>query len=342
MTDSSTENLAGTMVGPCRVVRRIAMGGMSALYEAVLEPSGQKVALKVIRPEHAGDNDFVRRIAAELQAAQQLAHPNIVRVYTLGALDDGRPWLSMELLDGHSLTEASNRQPLSRAEVVEVLEQVLAALSHAHQHGVIHRDLKPDNLFVVSRSPKLLVKLLDFGLARHAAEPQGAAPQTHNNRGVGTPAYCAPEQALGQPVSPASDLYAFGVLAYELLLGRLPFEPRSPMDVLRDHVYTPVPAPRKVDPDFPPTAERWLLALLAKKPEQRTARAAEALEGLLEVKAALLGQANPKEGRVQPHQARTVAAGDTAGPPPSKPWAKVALGVVLFVAALFLGWALGR
>jgi serine/threonine-protein kinase len=208
-----------------RIVRRLGRGGMGEVYQAERVASGEHVALKCVLRELAQDDGALRRFQAEARAASGLGHPNIVDVFATGTLADGRPYLCMELLRGHSLQhELDTHGRLSEARAVELAIAVCDALQCAHAGGIVHRDLKPANVFIVPRTQAPdLVKLLDFGVAKMLAQP--GARLTTTGIVLGTPHFMAPEQASGEgEIDQRVDVYALGVLLYYCVTGRLPFE----------------------------------------------------------------------------------------------------------------------
>jgi serine/threonine-protein kinase len=267
------------LVGRYRVTRFVGRGGMGAVYEVVHAPSGRELALKVLPAEHATTAQLVARFQREAQAQALLEHPNIVEVVDLGALEDGSLYIAMELVRGHSVGDLLEAGPLHPRRALVVANQVLEALGHAHERGIVHRDLKPDNVMIVrAGEPGLeydLVKLLDFGLVKlvgEAAAELGDAKLTQTGIVFGTPAYMSPEQALGRPVDARSDLYALGVLLFEMLTGRRPFLGSDALAVLREHVSAPPPALADVAPGAPwctPEMEAVVARALSKTPEGR-------------------------------------------------------------------------
>jgi len=235
------------------------------------------VAIKVLQQELARDPDHMQRLASEARAVSAIHHRGIVDIFGFGQLPDGRQYLVMELLHGRPLDLILHeRAPLPAAEALEVLEEIADALHAAHRVGVIHRDLKPSNVFLAepAHGPRY-VKLLDFGLAKRAAKPGGTTPQTRASMMVGTPQYMAPEQARGEEVGPATDLYALGVVAFEMVTGVLPFGGATPFEVAYKHVKEAPPRPSSVTPGIAPQLEAMILALLEKDPSRRPGSALE-------------------------------------------------------------------
>jgi len=257
---------------------------MAVVYKAFQPSLNRYVALKVLPDYYQHDPEFVARFKQEAQAAAQLSHPNIVVIYDVGE-DAGVHYIAMEYLECGSLGDrlaqaAAQGWTYNQQEALSVIEQVGSALDYAHSRGVIHRDIKPANiLFAADGRPKVT----DFGIARAA----DTARLTRTGVLLGTPEYMSPEQAGGGQIDQRSDLYALGVMAYEMLTGRVPFQSDTPHATLHAVVYEPPPAPRLVNPGLSPAVESVLLQALAKQPEARFQRGA-ALSGAL--RAALTGQ----------------------------------------------------
>ncbi|WP_426749483.1 protein kinase domain-containing protein [Myxococcus sp. Y35] len=257
--------LVGTRCGSFRLVRRLGRGGMGSVYLGEHVSIGSRVAVKVLHAHLTMYPELVQRFHAEARAVNLIGHENIVSIFDMDAAPP-RPYLIMELLDGAPLS-AWVGTPLAAGAVVSVLSQVCDALQAAHARGIVHRDLKPDNIFVVRRkrgTPS--VKVLDFGIAKLG---DAQMPQTHAGIIVGTPEYMAPEQSLGRGVDGRADLYALGVIAYQLLTGRLPFTDEGMTAQLVAHQLRAPPPLSSVHPSVPAALERVILRALAKKPEDR-------------------------------------------------------------------------
>jgi serine/threonine-protein kinase len=258
------------------------MGEVYRATDAVLE---RQVALKVLHRSLAGDRGFVERFRREARAAANLNHPNIVAVYDWGAVD-GIYYMVMEHVAGVSARELLEAEGLlAPAQAADVLLQTLAALEHAHRQGIVHRDIKPENLMV---TPEGAVKVTDFGLARAYADAQ----ITEAGTVTGTVQYLSPEQLQGEPADPRTDLYALGVVAYELLTGRLPFTGETPMAIAYKHIHQRVPAPSARNPAVPAGLDGWVASVTEKQRELRPESAAEARRDL-EAEARLLPPAPP-------------------------------------------------
>jgi serine/threonine-protein kinase len=265
----------GRQLGEYVLRQRIGSGGMGVVYSGEHTSIGRKAAIKLIREEHA-QSPHARDLLTEARAASAIRHHGIIDVYGFGHQPGVGQYLVMEYLEGQPLNELIRDQgALPPARALPILCEVLDALSAAHAMGVIHRDLKPSNIFVVRQSNGAeYIKVLDFGLAKRTTTPDATSAQTHSNLIIGTPQYMAPEQALCEAVGPQTDLYAVGVIAFELLTGQRPFPGRSHMEVVAHHLKSPPPAPSSLVPQ-PPELDALVLRLLIKEPKQRPASASE-------------------------------------------------------------------
>jgi class 3 adenylate cyclase/predicted ATPase/tRNA A-37 threonylcarbamoyl transferase component Bud32 len=259
----------GALVAGYRIERLLGVGGMGAVYEAVHPIIGKRAAVKVIQAHAASSKTGIERFVQEARLVNQIRHPCIVDVFGFDALPDGRPVLIMELLEGETLAQlVARRGRLSARESISLLLPVLDALSAAHAAGVIHRDLKPENLFVTRDARGTSVKVLDFGIAKLVDAPPGSGLTSVTGGQIGTPRYMSPEQCRGQNVDGRSDLYAIGLILYELLAGRGPFTGGSPAEFLGQHLYAePTRLGTYVAVD--PPLEELVMRLLAKEREQR-------------------------------------------------------------------------
>jgi serine/threonine protein kinase len=275
--------LIGQLLGEYRVLERIGRGGMGVVYRGEQPQIGKQVAIKVVLHEAAHDPEAMQRMMDEARAVNAVRHPNIVDIFSLGQLPDGRPYVVMELLEGQSLQDLlKERGFLTVTQVLDVLGQALAALEAAHRVGVIHRDLKPANIAVDSREAGLRVTLLDFGLALRQSAPPTRA--TDEGLVVGTPAYMSPEQVRGEAVTSATDVYAMGVVAWTLLTGREPFSGQTLIEVMAHHLETPAP-PLPDALEVPPALADLIARMLEKNPAARPT----ASEARAEVKALTQG-----------------------------------------------------
>ncbi|MCY1018329.1 serine/threonine-protein kinase [Pyxidicoccus sp. MSG2] len=279
MADSATDPLLSTKVGEYIVQERIGSGGMGVVYRAVHPLIGKQVAIKVLRAELVSQQQ-VERLLIEGRAVNAIHHPGIIDIFGFGDLPDGRPYITMELLRGHSLSALIRKQGrLDVSTTIRILDEMLAALGAAHQAGVVHRDLKPGNVFMVEgRDGSHSVKLVDFGIAKLVQSHDG--PTTLEGTILGTPEFMAPEQIRGAPSSPSADLYAVGVIAFQMLTGERPFK-GEPFQVLFAHVEQPAPVPSSKAPGIPPELDTLVLHLLAKEPALRP-QSAEAVRQALQ------------------------------------------------------------
>ncbi len=260
---ASPDTLVGrTIAGKFIIEAHIGSGAMGAVYRARQIALEKTVAIKVLHGEHAGEPQFVARFHREAKAASRLNHPNSMQVIDFGEDPDGLLYIAMEYLDGRSLHRVLREdRPLPASRIAEILMQTLAALAVAHDMGVVHRDLKPENIIVLSGTdddgrPRDIVKVCDFGIAKISdgrayrsgtgGDRESAAPATTAGLIVGTPEYMSPEQGRGEKLDPRSDLYAVGVILFEMLTGRVPFEAENAIGVLLRHVTEAAPRPSEV------------------------------------------------------------------------------------------------
>jgi serine/threonine-protein kinase len=272
-----------TLPGGYHILDLISVGGMGRVYRAEQSALGRTVAVKIIHPHLLSDENSALRFITEARAASQLNHPNSIAVFDFGRTDDGQPYLVMEFLRGKDLARVAYEEgPLVFSRIVDVLRQTLAALSEAHDLGIVHRDLKPENIILEPlRRGGDFVKVVDFGLAKLRADAQ-APSVTSPGIVCGTPDYMAPEQGRGDPIDGRSDLYAMGVILFQLLTGRLPFEADSPTQVVMMHMTIPVPDPRQVAPErnIPEPLVQVVNKALAKDAKKRYQDAIEFADAL--------------------------------------------------------------
>ncbi|NWF70684.1 MAG: serine/threonine protein kinase [Chloroflexi bacterium] len=254
---------AGEQVGPYQIVGQLGQGGMAAVYKAYHPALDRYVAIKTMHSALAEDDSFLARFRREAQIIAKLEHPHIVPVHDFNE-HEGQPYLVMKYVEGHTLKDELDDNKLTLAQALHILKAVAAALSYAHQQGVLHRDVKPSNVIIDTRN---IPYVSDFGLARLIASGDSTLS---NNAILGTPQYMSPEQALTPAAIDArADVYSLGVMLYEIVLGRVPFSGDTPYAIIHDHIYTPLPLPSQVDPRIPPQIELVLMKALAKDPEER-------------------------------------------------------------------------
>jgi serine/threonine-protein kinase len=262
------------------LVETLGGGGMAEVYLAHDDVLDREVALKILRNQYANDEEFVERFRREAQSAAKLSHPNIVSIYDRGRSEDGAYYIAMEHVQRGTLKDRIKRDgALDPGVATGVALQIADALQVAHENGVIHRDIKPQNVLVTRTGD---VKVTDFGIARAAS-----SPLTQTSAVLGTAGYMSPEQAMGQSVGQGSDLYSLGVVLYETLTGELPYDAESPISVAMKHVNDPPRSPREANLEVPEPLDAITLKLLAKDPEDRYASASELADDLERVRSGL-------------------------------------------------------
>src|SRR5215213_8450617 len=247
------------------VVRPLGSGGMGEVYLARDRVLGRDVALKVLRKQYAGDDEFAERFKREAKSAASLSHPNIIQVYDRGETEEGASYIAMEYVPGGTLKERISREgPLEAADTAGLGAQVAEALGAAHDRGMVHRDIKPQNVLLAARAGS-------------------SATISRTGAVMGTAGYMSPEQALGKPATPKSDLYSLGVVLYEALTGELPYTADNPIAVSMKHVNEPLRPPVELNPRIPEGMNALVTKLLAKDPEDRYADAEELADDLRRV-----------------------------------------------------------
>ncbi|NLT95005.1 MAG: Stk1 family PASTA domain-containing Ser/Thr kinase, partial [Clostridia bacterium] len=273
------------------ILALIGGGGMSLVYQAKDIFLNRIVALKVLREQYASDNDFVRRFRREAQAVASLSHPNIVNIYDVGR-DQHIHYLVMEYVKGKTLKEIiDERAPLPLNEVIDIVKQICDALEHAHENSIVHRDIKPHNILITRGGRG---KVTDFGIARAAS----TATVTHTRGIIGSVHYFSPEQAKGEITDEKSDIYSLGIVLYQMVTGRLPFEGESPISVALMHIQNqPVP-PSQYNPHITEAMEKIILKAINKKPDERYENVAKLR---LDLRMALLGKMANESGEFLEH-----------------------------------------
>ena len=331
----------GENIGPYRIVEQLGQGGMATVYKAYHAALDRYVALKVLHPAFHEDQTFAGRFQREARVVAKLEHPSIVPVYDY-AEHEKRPYLVMKYIEGETLKARLSRGALNAAEITQVVDAVGSALAYAHRQGILHRDIKPSNVLIGNDGQMYLA---DFGLARIA---QAGESTLSSDSIMGTPQYISPEQARGdKDLDSGTDIYSFGVMMYEMVVGQVPFSADTPFSIIHDHIYTPLPMPRSINPKVPENVERVLLKSLAK---ERVDRYAEVPQMTQAFKAAWASAGVPMKGTAltlpavtapQEKPAYTVQRGSTAqtaiAQEPKKkrsPWLFVASGVLLTICCL--------
>jgi serine/threonine protein kinase len=290
-TSLGTKLSPGTKVGEYQILASIGEGGMGTVYSAVHPIIGKKVAIKVLAARLAKNKNAISRFVLEARAVNDIQHPGLVDIFSFGRLTDGRHYYVMEYLEGRNLGDVlRERVSLPVAEALPLFIKVGRTLVAVHAKGIVHRDLKPENIFLLAAAPAggQKVKLVDFGLAKLVegvpAHLSAGGPRTAAGVNVGTPHYMSPEQCRGQKVDARSDLYALGVLLYEALTGRLPFDGATSVDIWQAHVENAPRPPIDLAPKvISPALNVIILRLLAKKAEDRFQTAADFCTALEEL-----------------------------------------------------------
>ncbi|MFI6731766.1 Stk1 family PASTA domain-containing Ser/Thr kinase [Nonomuraea sp. NPDC050451] len=350
MDTTTADPLVGRLLdGRYRIESRIARGGMATVYLALDVRLDRTVALKVMHPSLAEDPAFVRRFIGEAKSVARLSHPNVVHVFDQGT-DNDVVYLSMEYVPGKTLRDIlRERGRLPAREALEIMIPVLAALGAAHQAGMVHRDVKPENVLMTDDGR---VKVVDFGLAR-AIE---ATNQTRTGVMIGTIGYMAPEQVTTGAADVRSDVYAAGIMLFELVTGQQPYDGATPMSVAYRHVHDTVPAPSSVVPDVPPLIDTLVAQATAREPDQRPADATAMLVAAVDAHRMLPRLTNPPASHAQTQVFNASGAASMPQPAPAhtliqpraevpprragfKPnWFLVVLAGVMVVAVGLTGW----
>ncbi|MDR3577763.1 MAG: serine/threonine-protein kinase [Anaerolineaceae bacterium] len=253
----------GETVGAYNLVAQLGQGGMATVYKAYHSSLDRFVAIKVLHYAFMDDPNFLARFQREARVVAKLEHPNIVPVYDFSEFE-GRPYLVMKFIEGETLKDRLEKGPLAAPDILRVVDSVGAALAYAHRQNILHRDIKPSNVLLGQDGQ---IYLADFGLARLVETGESSLTA---DRMVGTPQYISPEQALSKPdLDARSDIYSFGVMLYELTVGKVPFNAESPFSIIHDQIYTPLPMPRQLNPQISKLLEQVLLKALAKDPNER-------------------------------------------------------------------------
>jgi serine/threonine-protein kinase len=266
-----------------RLTKKLGEGGMGEVYEAQHIYIEKRVALKLLRPEIMSNQEAVSRFYQEARAASQIGHENIVSIDDFGKLPDGRVYLSMELLAGESLNDAL-QQPMELGRALDIVIQVCKGLAAAHAKNIVHRDMKPENIFLVRHEGQEVAKILDFGIAK-VSGTEGNQHLTRTGTIFGTPHYMSPEQALGKALDRRTDIYSVGVIMYEMFTGSVPFKAESFMGILTQHLTTMPKAPHEQAPErqIPLAVESVILKAMAKNADERYQKIEDLLADLQQI-----------------------------------------------------------
>ena len=266
---------SGSPIGPYKVIKKLGEGGMGAVFQAVNEAIERQVAIKVLHPEFAKVPEFTTRFFNEARAVNRIEHPGVVQIGDFGQLPDGTAYIVMELLKGESMADKLEKTggPLALSAALNYGAQLAETLSVAHSKGIVHRDIKPDNVMIVrdnSAPGGERTKLLDFGIAKLTKEANATGVKTRTSAVMGTPHFMSPEQCKGgKNVDEKSDVYAFGVLLFVMLTGRYPFDGDGVGDIMGKHMFEPPPTVKSVAPEVPEVVSQLVGRLLAKSKEER-------------------------------------------------------------------------
>ena len=283
------DTLTGQMIkGRYQVIKKLGAGGMGTVYLAEQVAIGRRVALKVLHSSYATDEEFVRRFRHEARLAASLNHHNIITVYDFDQADEGSLFIAMEYVDGRSLSEVIRQEgPMDIGRAVRLGIQIVEGLEAAHRAGVIHRDIKPDNIMVTGMAENEDVKLMDFGIAR-LRDTGSMTRLTRSGAIMGTPSYMAPEQIEGGDVSEKTDIYALGIVLYEMLSGGVPFRASTPGSVLIKQLREVPVSLMKLRREVPAAVERVVMQALEKKPQKRQQSMGEIAQGLKKARETLI------------------------------------------------------
>jgi serine/threonine protein kinase len=345
----------GETVGPYRILDQLGQGGMATVFKAYHAALDRYVALKVLHPAFLEDPNFQARFQREARLIAKLEHPNIVPVYDFSE-HENRPFLVMKFIAGETLKARLNRGPLSADEVLRVVDSVGGALTYAHKRGILHRDIKPSNVLMADDGG---IYLADFGLARIA---QAGESTLSSDTIMGTPQYISPEQAMGKKdLDEGTDIYSFGVMIYEMVVGQVPFSGDTPFSVIHDHIYTPLPLPHSINPHVPGAVERVLLKALSKERADRYAdvpalvnaftqawqeMAAKDQEVTLAASTRSLPPMSPTSFPPEFGESKPAEAGAESDIPTKvrkrSPWPFIAGGILLIICCLFVAIVANR
>jgi len=260
--------MIGTKLGPYEIIEELGKGGMATVYRAYHPPMERYVAVKVIRRQLVEELAARERFQREARIIARLEHPHLLPVYDFDGGHDP-PYIVMRLLEGGTLKEALAGRRLPLVEVSHLLLQIGAALDYAHRQGVVHRDIKPSNIMIDQEGNAFV---MDFGIARMTGRDVADGGLTATGTIIGTPDYMAPEQSYGQGgITLQADIYALGVMLFEMLTGQLPFQGKAPMDTILQHLTHPVPRATELNPELDPRIDQFITTAMAKEATQRYA-----------------------------------------------------------------------
>ncbi len=300
-------NLTGKTIGQYQIKEQIGEGGMATVYKAYQPSLDRYVAFKILPQHYAYDKTFLTRFQREAQAIAKLSHANILPIHDFGQ-EGNLTYIVMQYIAGGTLKDVMER-PIALPQIVHFIDQIAAALDHAHQRDILHRDIKPTNILLEEGQRVLLA---DFGLAKMMA---GSTQLTGAGVGIGTPAYMSPEQGQGLDVDARTDIYALGVILYEMVTGQIPYRAETPMAIVVKHIMEPLPLPRSINPNLPQDVEQVVLKALAKNKEARYASAGQMAKALHQVVTTTLNEADSTLPSDHSSPKPQLASSPTARPP---------------------------
>jgi serine/threonine-protein kinase len=293
----------GTKVGEYVIERKIGEGGMGMIFGASHPIIGKQVAIKVLNPAMAATPDVVNRFIQEAKSVNQIRHRNIVDIFSFGILHDGRHYFAMEFLEGESLAHRLQRARVDWPEAVQIWLQITSAIEAAHKHEIVHRDLKPDNVFLTPSADGPFVKVLDFGIAKLLGDGMGMT-KTSTGMPIGTPTYMSPEQAAGAKVDARTDIYALGVIFYEMIAGRPPFVGETVVKLLHDHMNEPPPPLETVVEKCDAELRMLVTKMLEKEPADRPPNMTVVRDELVRLRDLAMSEGKPLYGDAMPLAAK--------------------------------------
>jgi serine/threonine protein kinase len=300
--------LIGQTIGQYQIIEQIGKGGMATVYKAYQPGLDRYVAFKILPEYYLHDETFLSRFQREARVIAKLSHPHILPIYDFGQVGN-LTYIVMQYVDRGTLKDMMGK-PMALSQAAYFIDQIADALDYAHRRGILHRDVKPSNILLEEGRRVLLT---DFGLAKMV---EGATQLTGSGVGVGTPAYMSPEQGQGLTVDARTDIYALGIILYEMVTGRVPYEAETPMAIVIKHINEPLPLPRSINPSLPEGVERLILKALAKNREERYASAGQMATALRQALATMHEEAGP----TLPADRSTQASPTMPPPPAASTW----------------------
>lgn len=331
-----SDSLIGKKIGKYQIVEHLGRGGMAEVYKAYQPALDRYVAIKLLHSFLAEDKNFLNRFQREAKAVAQLRHPNIVQLYDFDVADGIYYYVVMEFVDGDTLRDRleelnGKHQLMPLVEAIRIIREVALALSYAHSHNMVHRDVKPSNV-IIDRENRVV--LTDFGIAKILGSPQ----YTASGGMTGTPSYISPEQGLGVPGDARSDIYSLGTMFFQLVTGRLPYEADTPVAIVLKHINDPLPVPSRFNPSLPPDIDRIIFKAMAKNPYDRYQTAEEFIVQLDQIKVGGpfldFSQSMPAPSMLADLTGQTVTVFSPVPSPPTPPPAPTTVTVLTGIVRL--------